>query len=159
MYMFYILATIFFVLGIILKILNKNKINESTNNYLMLTSPMTKTELQFCKKLKKITDKYNLIIIPQIQLQKIFKVYNKKDISSFNKIKAKSIDFAIVDENYNYKIFIELDDYTHNRNNRIKRDIYINELFKKYNYKLLRIKVQNNYNLEELENIIKEVAN
>lgn len=159
MYMFYILATIFFVLGIILKMLNKNKINESINNYLVLTSPMTKTELIFCKELKKITDKYNLLIIPQIQLQKIFKVYNKKDISSFNKIKAKSIDFAIVDNNYNYKMFIELDDYTHNKSNRIKRDIFINELFKKYNYKLIRIKVQNNYNIEELENIIKEVAN
>lgn len=158
MHIFYILAIIFFILGIMLKILNKNKINENINNYLMLTNPMTKTELIFCKKLKSITDRYNLIIIPQIQLQKIFKVYNKKDISSFNKIKAKSIDFAIVDENYNYKIFIELDDYTHNRNNRIKRDIFINELFKKYNYKLLRIKVQNNYNLEELENIIKEVV-
>lgn len=159
MYIFYILATIFFVLGIILKMLNKNKINESTNNYLMLTNPMTKTELIFCKELKKITDKYNLLIIPQIQLQKIFKVYNKKDISSFNKIKAKSIDFAIVDNNYNYKMFIELDDYTHNKSNRIKRDIFINELFKKYNYKLIRIKVQNNYNLEQLENIIKEVVN
>lgn len=159
MYIFYILATIFFVLGIILKMLNKNKINESTNNYLMLTSPMTKTELIFCKELKNITDKYNLLIIPQIQLQKIFKVYNKKDISSFNKIKAKSIDFAIVDNNYNYKMFIELDDYTHNKSNRVKRDIFVNELFKKHNYKLIRIKVQNNYNLEELENIIKEVVN
>lgn len=159
MYIFYILATIFFILGIILKILNKNKINESTNNYLMLTSPMTKTELIFCKELKSITDKYNLLIIPQIQLQKIFKVYNKKDISSFNKIKAKSIDFAIVDNNYNYKMFIELDDYTHNKSNRVKRDIFVNELFKKHNYKLIRIKVQNNYNLEELENIIKEVVN
>ena len=159
MYMLYILATIFFVLGIILKMLNKNKITESINNYLILTSPMTKTELIFCKELKKITNKYNLLIIPQIQLQKIFKVYNKKDISSFNKIKAKSIDFAIVDNNYNYKMFIELDDYTHNKSNRIKRDIFINELFKKYNYKLIRIKVQNNYNLEQLENIIKEVVN
>ena len=159
MYIFYILATIFFILGIILKILNKNKINESTNNYLMLTSPMTKTELIFSKELKNITDKYNLLIIPQIQLQKIFKVYNKKDISSFNKIKAKSIDFAIVDNNYNYKMFIELDDYTHNKSNRVKRDIFVNELFKKHNYKLIRIKVQNNYNLEELENIIKEVVN
>ena len=56
-------------------------------------------------------------------------------------------------------MFIELDDYTHNKSNRIKRDIFINELFKKYNYKLIRIKVQNNYNLEQLENIIKEVVN
>ena len=159
MYMLYILATIFFVLGIILKMLNKNKITESINNYLILTSPMTKTELIFCKELKKITNKYNLLIIPQIQLQKIFKVNNKKDISSFNKIKAKSIDFAIVDNDYNYKMFIELDDYTHNKSNRFKRDIFINELFKKYNYKLIRIKVQKNYNLEELENIIKEVVN
>lgn len=162
----YIIPIILIILVLLIELLNKkenNTNNENLYNYMMLKGPMTETEKKFCKTLKNITDKYNLIIIPQIQLQKIFKTYNKKDITAFNKIKSKSIDFAIVDSNYNYKIFIELDDNSHYRKDRQKRDVFVNELFEianeKYKNKLVRIKVQNNYNLEELENIIKEVAN
>ena len=156
----YIYAIILFILGFLIKLLNDINANNNDNNikYLTKQSPMTDTEIKFIKELKKITDVNNLIILPQVQLQSIFYTINNKDISSFNKIKSKSIDFAIVDNNYNYKLFIELDDYTHNRKNRIQRDQFINELFKTYNLKLKRIKVQNNYNIEDLKNIIKEVV-
>lgn len=158
----YIYAIVLFVLGFLIKILNDiNKKNNNDNNiikYLIKKNPMTDTEIKFVKELKKITDINNLIILPQVQLQSIFYTINNKDITSFNKIKCKSIDFAIVDSDYNYKLFIELDDYTHNRKNRIQRDQFINELFKTYNLKLKRIKVQNNYNIENLKNIIKEVV-
>lgn len=157
MYIIYILTIIFFIVGFIIKKTNNNNEND-IKNYLILKNPMTDTEKKFVSYLKPFTDKYNLIILPQVQLQSIFKVYNKKDISSFNKIKSKSVDFAVVDNNYNYKLFIELDDYTHNRKDRIERDIFVNNLFNTYNLKLKRIKVQNNYNLEQLENIIKEVV-
>jgi topoisomerase DNA-binding C4 zinc finger domain protein len=120
---------------------------------------MTDTEKIFLSYLKPFTDKYNFIILPQVQLQSIFKITNNKDIANFNKIKSKSVDFAIVDNKYNYKVFIELDDYTHNQKNRIERDIFVNNLFNTYNLKLKRIKVQNNYNLEQIESIIKEVVN
>lgn len=158
MYIFYIFAVIFFIIGLILKLLSKEN-NSSNIKYLVKNNPMTETEQKFISYLKVFTDKYNLIILPQVQLQSIFKTINKKDISSFNKIKSKSIDFAIVDNKYNYKLFIELDDYTHNRQDRVKRDLFVNSLFNSYNLKLKRIKVQNKYNLEELENIIKEVVN
>lgn len=158
MYIIYILTIIFFIAGFIIKKTNNNNEND-IKNYLILKNPMTDTEKKFVSYLKPFTDKYNLIILPQVQLQSIFKVYNKKDISSFNKIKSKSVDFAVVDNNYNYKLFIELDDYTHNRKDRIERDIFVNNLFNTYNLKLKRIKVQNNYNLEQIESIIKEVVN
>ena len=137
----------------------KNNDNLDNNiKYLVKHNPMTETERKFISYLKPFADKENLIILPQIPLQAIFKNIDKKDISSFNKIKSKTIDFAIVDNNYNYKLFIELDDYTHNRTDRIKRDIFVNNLFNIYNLKLKRIKVQNYYNLDELESIIKEVV-
>lgn len=156
MYIFYLLAIIFFILGLIFKVLNNNTNN--SNVYLVKSNPMTETEKNFLGYLKPFTDKYNLIVLPQVQLQSIFKVYNNKDISNFNKIKAKSIDFAIVNNKYDYKLFIELDDYSHNQENRIKRDLFVNNLFNSYNLKLIRIKVQKNYNLEQIENILKEVV-
>ena len=54
------------------------------------------------------------------------------------------------------KYYIELDDNTHNQAKRIERDNFINKLFKDLDIKLLRIPVQNYYNMEELEQKIKE---
>lgn len=159
MYILIIIAIILYILGYVIKYIKSNKsstINE--NCYLPKTNPMTETEKKFLTYLKPFADKYNLIILPQVQLQSIFKVSENKDITNFNKIKSKSIDFAIVDNKYNYKLFIELDDYTHNQKNRVKRDLFVNNLFNAYNLKLKRIKVQNNYSLEQIENIIKEVV-
>lgn len=152
MYKIYTMALILFILGLVIEYFNKNK--TKSNELKVINSPMTQTEINFINQLEKITNKYQLKIIPQIQLQKIFKTNN---ITEFNKIKSKSIDYAIVDNNYKYKLFIELDDYTHNYNNRIKRDNYINNLFKTHNLKLLRIKVKNTYNMAELEEQIKEL--
>lgn len=161
MHIIYIISILFFVIGLILKLLNSNKNIDNENkdkyNYIVMKSIMTSTEIKFCKQLKLITDKYNLIIIPQVQLQKVFKAYSG-DIKSFNKIKAKSIDFAIVDNEYNYKLFVELDDYTHNRKKRIERDTFVNDLFNRYNIAFKRVNVSQNYDNEYLENIIKEVV-
>lgn len=157
-----ILITLFlYILGYLIRYFKKiyNNSNTFEYEYILKNNPMTENEKYFFKSLKLITSKYNLFILPQVQLQSIFKVYNNKDISSFNKIKSKSIDFAIVNQNYDYKIFIELDDCTHNKNNRIQRDKFVNNLFNKYNLKLLRIKVQKQYDLSEIENLIKEVVN
>lgn len=130
----------------------KNELDKYvTNKYIM-----TQTELKFYRELKKVTDKLELTIFPQVNLERIINVKdnNSKDR---NRIKSRSIDFSIV-SNKNCKIIccIELDDYTHNRKKTIEIDNFKNELFKKVNIPLYRIKVENNYNLEQIENIIKE---
>lgn len=152
MYKLYIIAFILFILGLVIEYFNNNKTKPIELK--VVNSPMTQTEINFIKQLEIITNKYQLKIIPQIQLQKIFKTNN---ITEFNKIKSKSIDYAVVDKEFKYKFFIELDDYTHNYANRIKRDNYINNLFKNNNLNLLRIKVKNTYNMQEIEEKIKEL--
>lgn len=77
-------------------------------------------------------------------------------LSATNKIQNKSIDFVIVEPNLKIKLCIELDDYTHKREQRIKRDEFLNKLFNDLEIKLLRIPVQNYYNLEELKKKIEE---
>lgn len=145
------------LLGIIIEIMNeKEKGNKKEYLYTPLKGPLTKTEIKFVKTLEEITKKYNLIIMPQVQMQKILKA-NDKDIAAFNKIKAKTIDFAILDNEYNYKMFIELDDYTHNYKRRIERDNFINDVMRKNNLNLKRIKVEKEYNKEKLEEYIREV--
>lgn len=122
-----------------------------TNGYVM-----TQTELLFYKELKKVTDKLELIIFPQVNLERIINVYDN-NYTDRNRIKSRSIDYTIVN-NQNCKVVccIELDDYTHNQKKVKEVDEFKNELFKKVKIPLYRIKVNNQYNLEELENKIKE---
>ena len=154
-----ILIIIIILLGIniILNKFNINGDNEKENINIGLYEKkeylMTKNELKFYKQLKKITDKLNLTIFVQVSLYQIIK---NKEYKDFNKIKSKSIDFVITENNGKIKLCIELDDSSHNKNNRIKRDNFINEIFKQTNINLLRIPVQESYNLETLENKIKE---
>ena len=109
--------------------------------------------LKFYKLLKTITDKMEYSLFIQIPL---YQLVEYKDYKDFNKIKSKSIDFVITEKNCKVKLCIELDDKTHNNNKRIERDRFINEMFKELDIKILRIPVQNFYNIEELETKIRE---
>lgn len=160
MYILVIIGILFFIYIILFP--NKQKEDEKIENNIDLSMyekndyVMTQTELKFYRELKKITDKLELTIFPQVDLERFIKVKdnNNKDR---NRIKSRSIDFTIVN-NKNCKIIccIELDDYTHKWENVKKADEFKNDLFNKVNLKLIRIKVNNNYNLEEIEKQIKE---
>lgn len=134
----------------------KNEENSLTNyndKYQKVEYLLTKSELKFYRILKQITNKLGYSLFCQVALYEIVK---NKELKDFNKIKSKSIDFVITQENCKILLCIELDDPTHEQTKRIKRDDFINQLFKDLDIKLLRIPVQNFYNMEELEKQIKE---
>lgn len=152
------IALIFVIIVLLLEKLlkkepEKNLKEENINNYSKKEYLLTQNELKFYKLLKTITDKLELTLFCQVAL---YEIINAKDYKDFNKIKSKSIDFVITEKNCKIKLCIELDDETHKRQDRIERDSFINDIFKNTNTKLLRIKTQNYYNLEELEKQIKE---
>lgn len=159
--MLYIILILVIILLIFEKIIdkrnNKIEIQEQTNEinynnyYEKKEYLLTKNELNFYKVLKQITDELNLNLFVQVSLYSIVKNKNYKD---FNKIKSKSIDFVIAEKNCKIKLCIELDDSTHEETKRIERDEFINKLFKDLNIKLIRIKVNNYYSIEQLKNII-----
>lgn len=118
----------------------------------------TKTETRFYNELIKMTSKLNLLVSTQVSLYNIVQVKNIQEKQKyFNKISRKSIDYVITKKNTNEIICcIELDDYTHKYQNRIERDNFINKLFEDTGVKLYRINVSNSYNLEILENKLRE---
>ncbi len=128
-------------------------VNNYCDNFEKVDYLLTATELKFYKILKRITDKLGYSLFCQVALYEIVK---NKDYKDFNKIKSKSIDFVITEPNCKIKLCVELDDKTHNNVKRAERDDFINKLFKDLNIKLIRIPVQNFYNMEELEQKIKE---
>jgi len=128
-----------------------NLSNYKSNGYIM-----TQTELKFYRELKKVTDKLELTIFPQINLERLIEVVNNipKDR---NRIKSRSIDFSIV-SNKNCKVIccIELDDKTHYTKKAIIADNFKDNLFRQVKIPLHKVKVNSHYNLESLEKMIKE---
>ena len=112
----------------------KNYNFEGKVNFRLLTN----NEYVFFYQLKRITDKYKLLIFPKIRMADIFRTNNTKE---FNKIAARHIDFTIWDKYGTPMIFIELDDSTHNKYQNRIRDMKKNTIFEKMNIQLNRIKL------------------
>ena len=158
-----VIVIIIIILGLIIQEPEEEKSNKKTtqknisySEYYKKDYVMTPTELTFYRKLKEITDRLEQTIFPEVDLERIINVKSNNQANR-NRIKSRSIDFTIVN-NKNCKIIccIELDDYTHNRNDRKQRDEFINELFESVGLKLFRIKV-GYYNMEEIEKDIKQI--
>lgn len=159
---FIIILILVIIITILEKKLNEKEKNEPKSENLVANYKdkykkcdylLTKNELNFYRILKQTTNKLGYSLFCQVSL---YQIVNSKDYRDFNKIKSKSIDFVITQENCKILLCIELDDSTHQRQKRIERDSFIDTLFKDLEIKLLRIPVQNFYNIEELENKIKE---
>lgn len=135
---------------------NNNNIDNCIDNKFkgkIKNSPLTENEKYFYNKLKEITDKYNLVIFPKLRLADIFETNN---ISDFNRIKAKHIDFTICNKDLKFLIFIELDDKTHEYKKNKINDEKKNFIFDSLNTNLVRIK-NNNLN-EKLVEIEKQIS-
>ena len=148
---------IIIILLIIIALLSNNNKKDKEidfNKFYKKEYIMTQTELKFYRELKKITDELDLTIFPQVDLERIINVKNNENAYR-NRIKSRSIDYTVVN-NINCKIIccIELDDYTHNQYNRIKRDEFIDKLFKNVNIKLYRYNLKTD--IETIKNDIRE---
>lgn len=138
----------FFAIPIILVIIIKAAISDSGNQktstvyrYNRKYVIMTEREQEFYKKLKLVCGD-SILIFPQIHLSSLF-FHNVKGQNfklAFRFINRLSVDFVLVDSrNFKTLLAIELDDSTHNEKDRIKRDLIVNDIFKKAHFPLLRV--------------------
>ena len=143
---------------------NCNPNNEVTEiNYCNYYRPKiyitTLNELHFYEVLLDIAKELDFILFCQVSLYSIIEPKKELDRSTkrtfLNKIDRKSIDFVLVDKkNCKIKLCIELDDYTHNKKDRIARDEFIDTLFEQLGVSLLRYPVYPVYYRETLKNRI-----
>lgn len=159
------LLTILIILEIIRIIKYENRKDEKIIEYKKMYKPrkylITLNELKFYKILLQVANELNLVVFAQVSLYNILETQDKLDYATkerfFRKIASKSIDFVLADpHNCRIRLCIELDDSTHNRPDRIKRDKFINDLFKDLEINLLRYPVYNTYYKEALKNKIQE---
>lgn len=110
---------------------------------------LTKNEYYFYNRLNNVVSPLKLQILAKIRLADLIEVdknAGKDYMKYFAKIKAKHIDFAIAD---NMKIIalLELDDKSHQNQDRQERDSFVNNALLKAGYTVIRT----NGNLDVIE--------
>lgn len=132
------------ILVIIIKAIVSDSGNQKTSTVYRYNRKyviMTEREQEFYKKLKLVCGD-SILIFPQIHLSSLF-FHNVKGQNfklAFRFINRLSVDFVLVDSrNFKTLLAIELDDSTHNEKDRIKRDLIVNDIFKKAHFPLLRV--------------------
>ena len=117
---------------------------------------MTAFELKFYQILQECIS--GCVIIPQAHfsmfLEHRIKGQNWK--AAFSRINGKSVDFLICNNEMKPLFAVELDDSTHNRLERQKRDIFVNSIMNNANIPLLRFKA-GEWNNETIKQKVSQV--
>lgn len=112
---------------------------------------LSTAEHSFFQVLRSMMGNY-FTICPKVSLSDVFFVINPdKNMSAYNRINRKHVDFLICDsQTMRPRFAIELDDKSHERHDRIERDAFVDELFETAQLPLVRIPVRPAYNTNEL---------
>jgi very-short-patch-repair endonuclease len=116
--------------------------------YRLAQAILTDNEVNFYRVANEIL-KGKYVICPQVSLSVLINVEAENNSirqSAFNKINSKYIDFLVCDAVTMKPIYaIELDDSSHNRKDRKERDEFLNQVFEKIGFPLIRIASQTAY--------------
>lgn len=150
------------------KYTNKNKTNVPENKYYNIDTDNKEPSFDYTKgykqkwmftynekdayyKLKEITDSMGLYLFAKVRLFDL--VEPKRDIEKRQghifKIQAKHVDFVICDEKLVARAIIELDDNSHDSQERKDRDDFVNTVLYNCGYKILHIKAIDKEVVEE----------
>lgn len=135
----------------------------SRDEYRLKRSLFSAAERSFLGVLEQI-DFGKLTLSSKVRLADVFDVkkgYSRSRWqSAFNRISAKHIDFLLIQKSDGKPVLgIELDDRSHQRSKRIKRDEFVDGVFESAGLPLLRIKAQASYNLRTVKSQIEEAIN
>ena len=131
-----------------------------TNYFVPKRYIITYTELRYYKDLLEISSSLDLILLTKVS---IYNLIQLKDTfyKSIGKRQCgnQTIDFILSDkESCRMRLCIQLDDPYNKERQKIRRDKFINELFSELNIKMIRIKINEEYNKEHLENQIRQIV-
>jgi Protein of unknown function (DUF2726) len=111
---------------------------------------LTSAEQAFYKTLREIVGDF--LILPKVRLADLIDADDRHKYwqANFNRVKSKHIDFVLCDSKTKPLIAIELDDPSHEREDRRNRDNDVDRLFAAVSFPLLRVRVQERYEPGEL---------
>ncbi len=110
---------------------------------------LTQKEKDFYNFLIQFESKYNIRIIPQVNLGTI--VEKEKNINNgYRNELFKNIDFGVFDNEFNLLFLVEFNDKSHNREDRKERDNKVKKICSQVAIKLIPIKYSDFDNEKEL---------
>jgi hypothetical protein len=128
--------------------------------YVLKQYLMSKAERSFFGVLEQATDSSKYYIVPQVSLSNLVTV--EKGTGSYqafrNKIDRKSVDFVLFEKGAISPVLaIELDDSSHDREDRQERDAFVDEVLAKAGLPLLHVRAQAAYDPKVLAASVSEV--
>lgn len=100
---------------------------------------LTKNEWFEWKKLKQYCDEKGYLICPKVRLLDLIEPRAGSGyMSKLGKIQSKHVDFVICNTKMYVLGVIELDDNSHNREDRIERDAFVDDVLRGVGYKVHR---------------------
>jgi very-short-patch-repair endonuclease len=136
----------------------KEKVSKSPYNYKKKDFLMSRAEHEFFDILVEVIGN-QYYVFPQIHLSTILdnKVVGQNWRGAFRHIDEKSVDFVVCDKAYIKPILaIELDDRTHEREDRKGRDGEVERILNESELALLRFGNNGSFNKEEIKRLILE---
>jgi very-short-patch-repair endonuclease len=144
----YIIGALVILAIILIKVLlssssnTKKVFKNNIYNYSAKYSLMTKTESDFFVKLDRaVSERY--YVFPQVHLSALLdhKIKGQEWTYAFRHINGKSVDYVLCDRMTLQPVYaIELDDYTHDQNDRKTRDTEVERIFQGAGLQLVRFK-------------------
>jgi hypothetical protein len=142
---------------------SKDKSSEKSEDlpYVLKRYLMSKAERSFFGVLEQVTDSSKYYIFPQVSLNNLVTV--EKGTGSFqafhNKVDRKSVDFVLFDRSAVSPVLaIELDDSSHDREDRQERDAFVDRVLAKAGLPLLHVRAQAAYDPKQLAALISEAV-
>jgi len=115
---------------------------------------LTAAEKEFYRVLSQVVEKHNQLLFAKVRLEAILWLPRgtENKFGLRNRIKSREIDFVLCDkENIKPLLVIELDDSSHEREDRVERDHNIDRILHDAELPILRQKVQASYHPNEVE--------
>ena len=150
-----VVVIIEFVFILLLKKKNKQQPDEEPqdNNlpYKICNRLLTDKELKFYQSLKPITDELGYNIMCKVRLADLAELPNgtPQYMKWFNAVRSKHIDFVICSGDTSPLFAVEVDDKSHDKEDRKKRDAFVNKIFEGSPVKLLRYRTWTNEQLKK----------
>ena len=150
MQMYLIIWLVILVLLLLIKVSshrshNRKVFKNNTYSYTAKQSLMTRVEDEFFLKLERaVSERY--YVFPQVHLSSLLDHHVKgQDWSyAFRHINGKSVDYVLCSRETLLPTYaIELDDYSHEKSDRRKRDKEVERIFEEANLPLVRFKDKN----------------
>lgn len=113
---------------------------------------LTKNEWHEHKKLREYAAKKGLYVCPKVRLIDLVTPYGngKEYMTRFHKVQAKHVDFVLVDEAMHIRAIVELDDSSHDNQERQERDQFVDDVLSSTGYTIIHTRCVTEQTLSRL---------